>query len=100
MLNHFLPSGRLLMRHGLFEGVERPRELIFCILGIQKSDLDEVEVMFQVGEWSRELIICLLDVLKCDFGEVELTFQGDKRPCELILYLLGNKKTSWTKSRK
>jgi hypothetical protein len=34
-------------------GVERPFDLIFCILGIQKSELDEVaEVMFQEGEWS------------------------------------------------
>jgi hypothetical protein len=26
----------------MFLGVERPRELIFCILVIEKSDLDEV----------------------------------------------------------
>jgi hypothetical protein len=26
----------------MFQGVERPCELIFCILGIEKSDLDEV----------------------------------------------------------
>jgi hypothetical protein len=36
----------------MFQGVERPCEIICCILGIQKSDLDEVvEVMFQVGKW-------------------------------------------------
>jgi hypothetical protein len=26
----------------MFQGVERPYELIFCILSIEKSDLDEV----------------------------------------------------------
>jgi hypothetical protein len=26
----------------MFQGVERSCELIFCILGIEKSDLDEV----------------------------------------------------------
>jgi hypothetical protein len=37
----------------MFEGVERQYEPIFCILDIQKSDLEEVaEVMFQVGELS------------------------------------------------
>jgi hypothetical protein len=36
----------------IFEGVERPCELIFCILGIQKRDLEELEkLMIQVGEW-------------------------------------------------
>jgi hypothetical protein len=63
----------------------------FCILGNQKSDLDEVaEVMFQVGEWLSELIIRLLGVLKCDFGEVdEAIFEGVKRPCELIFCIQG-----------
>jgi hypothetical protein len=27
---------------GMFQGVERPCEIIFCILVIEKSDLDEV----------------------------------------------------------
>jgi hypothetical protein len=36
----------------MYQGVERHCELIFCILGIQKCDLDELaEVMFQVGKW-------------------------------------------------
>jgi hypothetical protein len=26
----------------IFQGIERPNELIFSILGIEKSDLDEV----------------------------------------------------------
>jgi hypothetical protein len=43
----------------MFQGVERPCKLTFCILGIEKRDLDEVaEVMFQVGVWPWELIIC------------------------------------------
>jgi hypothetical protein len=32
----------------MFEGVERPYDIIFCILIIEKSDLDEVPlVMFK-----------------------------------------------------
>jgi hypothetical protein len=35
-----------------FLGVERACKVIFFLMGIQKSDLDEVAVvMFQVGEW-------------------------------------------------
>jgi hypothetical protein len=70
--------------------VERPFERIFYILGIEKSDLDEIaKVMFQVDEWTRDLIICPLDVLKKDFGEVvEAMFQGVERPCELIFCVL------------
>jgi hypothetical protein len=35
----------------MFEDDERPCELIFCVMGIQKSEMDEiVEVMFQVVE--------------------------------------------------
>jgi hypothetical protein len=35
----------------MFEGIERRCELIFCILVIEKSDLDEVaQVMIYVGE--------------------------------------------------
>jgi hypothetical protein len=54
---HNLPSGRLEMRvcevdEGIFECDERPCEIIFCFLGIQKSELVEVaEVLFQVGGW-------------------------------------------------
>jgi hypothetical protein len=44
---HNFPSGRLKNKFGevdeaMFQGMERPCELIFCILGIKKSDLDEV----------------------------------------------------------
>jgi hypothetical protein len=36
----------------MIQGAERPCELVFCILGIQKSDLDDfAEVMFQIDEW-------------------------------------------------
>jgi hypothetical protein len=36
----------------MFEGVEGPYELIFCILSLEKSDLNEVALaMFYVGEW-------------------------------------------------
>jgi hypothetical protein len=45
--NHNLPSGRLKIdfgevNAGMFQGVKRPLELNFCILSIEKSDLDEV----------------------------------------------------------
>jgi hypothetical protein len=44
---HNLPPGRLKNDFGevdeaMFHGVESPNELIFCILSIEKSDLDEV----------------------------------------------------------
>jgi hypothetical protein len=51
-----LPSRRLKSDFGevdeeIFEGDERLCELIFCIMGIQKCEMDEVaEVMFQVGK--------------------------------------------------
>jgi hypothetical protein len=36
----------------MFEGVDGPWEIIFCLLAIQKCDLDQVEeMMFQVVEW-------------------------------------------------
>jgi hypothetical protein len=36
----------------MYQGVERTYKLIFCILDIQKSALDEVaEIIFQIGEW-------------------------------------------------
>jgi hypothetical protein len=59
----------------MFKDVERPCEIIFCILGIQNSDLDEIaELIFPVGEWPSELLIDLLDALKCDGGEDEAIF--------------------------
>jgi hypothetical protein len=44
---HNLPSGRLKNDFGeideaMFQGVEGPYEIIFCILSIEESDLDEV----------------------------------------------------------
>jgi hypothetical protein len=57
MRTHNLPSGRLKNDFGevnepTFRGVERPCEIIFCILGIKKSELnDDENLMFQVGEW-------------------------------------------------
>jgi hypothetical protein len=35
----------------MFEGEEMPCEFFFCVMGSQKSVLDEVaEVLFQIGE--------------------------------------------------
>jgi hypothetical protein len=42
----------------MFQNVDRQLESFFYILGIQKSDLDELpEVMFYVGEWPWELFM-------------------------------------------
>jgi hypothetical protein len=52
----------------IFRSVFSTYELIFCILGIEKFEMDEFAlVMFLIGELPRELIICLLNVLKNDF---------------------------------
>jgi RNAse (barnase) inhibitor barstar len=73
----YLPSGcpkiRLVwIRKCNFPCVEIPCKIVFCLLGIQKCYLDEVEeAMFQVVLWSWELIICLLHVAKCDLGKVD-----------------------------
>jgi hypothetical protein len=49
----------------MFEWDGRLCQTIFCILGIQISEKDEVaEVMIQVGEWPSEILIRLRDVLK------------------------------------
>jgi hypothetical protein len=47
LTTHNLPSVRLKNDFGeddeaMFQGFERPYEFIFCIVGIEKSDLDEV----------------------------------------------------------
>jgi hypothetical protein len=53
---HNLPSGHLKcdfedVFDAMFQGVEKPQELIFYLLGNQKSDLDGIaEVLFQVRE--------------------------------------------------
>jgi hypothetical protein len=75
----------------MFVGVDMPCERIFCILGIHKSDFEEVaEVMIQVGKWRCKLIICLLDVLENDFGEVDKAmFLGVEKPCEHIFCIVG-----------
>jgi hypothetical protein len=44
---HNLPSGRIKNDFGevdeaMFQGVEGPFALIFCILGIENNDMDEV----------------------------------------------------------
>jgi hypothetical protein len=45
---------------------------MFCLLVIQKCDLDEVgDSMFQVVEFPWKLIICLLDVAKFDFAKFD-----------------------------
>jgi hypothetical protein len=66
-------------------------ERIFYILGIEKSNLEEVaEVMFEIGEWPWELMIYLLYVLKNNIDVVdEQMFQGVDRPCEIIFCILG-----------
>jgi hypothetical protein len=79
LCTHYLPSDVLKSEYGdvdeaIFQGFGRPCKLILCIVGFQKSDLDELaKVTFQVGEWPLEIIICLLDVLKSDFSEVDET---------------------------
>jgi hypothetical protein len=65
---HNLSSGSLKNVFGdvnkpMYQGIERPCEIIFCILGIEKSDLDVVPyLIFLVGLWN---------VLKNDFREVD-----------------------------
>jgi hypothetical protein len=67
-----------------FQGVERPYEVIFCILSIKKSDLSDM--MFFVCKWPRQLIICHQNVLKCDFIDVDdASFRDVERPLERIL---------------
>jgi hypothetical protein len=78
----------------MFQGVERPYELIFCNQSIEKSDLFEVLWMFQVLEWHWEHIICLLNVLKYDCGDFEeAMFHDVVRPFESIFYILGIQKS-------
>jgi hypothetical protein len=82
----------------MFLGFVSTCEIIFCLLGIQKCDLNKFEEMFQVVELischlaSRnydlfefdkamfhgfdttcDRIVCLLADRKCDFGEIEKT---------------------------
>jgi hypothetical protein len=65
-----------------YQGVEKPYELIFCILNIEK------------GEFDAELIICLLIVLKCDYGDVdEAMFHDVEWPFERFSYILGIQKS-------
>jgi hypothetical protein len=77
-------------------------QCFFHILGIQKSDLDEVaKMMFQVGEWPWELIICPLDVLKNDFCEIdEEMFQEDELSFRTRSVCWTSKKSTWMKSHK
>jgi hypothetical protein len=57
----------------MFQGVERPCELILCIVPCG-------------------LIFCLLNVLRNDFSEADETmFQGVEKPRELIFPILGIK---------
>jgi hypothetical protein len=86
---HNVPSGRHKNDFGevdesTFQGSERPYEVIFCMLSIEKSDLDEA------GEWPRDLIIFRLNVFNCDFVDVdEAMFHDVERPLERILYVVG-----------
>jgi hypothetical protein len=75
----------------MIQGVERPYELIFCNLSIEKSDLDEVMIKLRECPW--ELIIYLLNVLKCDFGnDDEAMFHDVERPFEGFFYILSIEK--------
>jgi hypothetical protein len=69
-------------------------ELIFCVLGIEKSDLDEFAyVMFQIGQWPYQLTICLL-LLKINFADFdEAMFHDVERAFERIFYILGIEKS-------
>jgi hypothetical protein len=74
----------------MFYGFERPFELMFFILGFQKSNFYEVEEFaFQVGDWPlknhnlpsgrHRMRLCKVD---------EAKIEGVERQCELIC-------TSW-----
>jgi hypothetical protein len=79
----------------MFQGVERPYELIFCIPSFVKSD-------FKRNHLSDVLIRRMTlrnhnlhsGRLKNDFVEVDETmFQGVERPCDIVFCILGIKNT-------
>jgi hypothetical protein len=73
-----------------FQGSERPYEVIFCMLSIEKGDLDGRLCDVLSRRMARELIICRLNVLNCDFVDVdEAMFHDVERPLERILYVVG-----------
>jgi hypothetical protein len=94
---HNLPSVRLKndfreVDEAMFQGVERPCKLIFCILVINKSDLDEFACDL-IRPMSPSTHYLPSGRLKNDFGEIdEAMFQGVERPCELIFCNLSIKK--------
>jgi hypothetical protein len=70
-------------------------ELIFCLPGDPKIVLIEVEkAMFQRVDWPYKLIFCLVAGTKCDLGDVKFVFdefdkekvQGVAFSCGLILF--------------
>jgi hypothetical protein len=74
----------------MFQGVEKPCTLIFCILGIGKCDLVE----FACDALSRRNVIKIHNLptghLKNDFGKVdEAMFHDVERPFESIFYIQG-----------
>jgi hypothetical protein len=70
----------------MFLGVERPFDIIFCILGTDKATDEVAYVLFCFVECALELIIFLLDVLRNDFGECdEALLEGVEITCEHIL---------------
>jgi hypothetical protein len=95
---HNLPSGRLKkdfceVDEAMFEGVERPYEIIFWILSIENrlgwSCISDV-----LGKRMNLRTQCLLNVLKSEFVEVdEAMFHDVERPQERIFYILGIKKS-------
>jgi hypothetical protein len=74
----------------MFQGVKMPSLIIFCIVGIEKSDLDKVAC----NVFSRRMVLRTRNLpserLKNDFLQVDVTmFQGVEIPCKFIFCILG-----------
>jgi hypothetical protein len=85
------------VNEAMFKGVERPYEIIFWILSIEKSTWMKsfaYLIHHVLGTRRTHKTQCLLNVLKCYFGEVdEAMFHDVERPQERIFYILGIKKS-------
>jgi hypothetical protein len=67
----------------MFHDVKRLYESIYNVLGIQRSNLDEIAEVVLSRRMPLRITMCLLDVLKNDFNEVvETMFQGVERQSE------------------
>jgi hypothetical protein len=74
----------------IFQGVQMPCEIIFCILGIEINEMDKVALYFL----SRRMVLRTHNLpsesFKIDFGEVdESMFQGVELPCDSIFSIFG-----------